>query len=105
MTTLFLWKWLKKVNVAKKTLETLEVRKPKKSGHLTGSNAIIRRCKPPFLLAMPRNQVERAELEVRVLKIKNELYNGTHMHRSGDWHDGAHMMLNRILDILQEYHL
>jgi hypothetical protein len=54
---------------------------------------------------MPRNQVERAELEVRVLKLKNELYDGTHHDRSGEWHDGAHMMLNRMLDILQEYHL
>jgi len=23
----------------------------------------------------------------------------------GSWHDGAHSMLNRVLDILEEYHL
>ncbi len=52
---------------------------------------------------MPRNSVTRKELEVRVLKIKNSLYDGTYQHKNGEWHDGAHTMLNKFLDILQEY--
>ena len=52
---------------------------------------------------MPRNSVTRTELEVRVLKIKNSLYDGTYQHKNGEWHDGAHTMLNKFLDILQEY--
>tara|TARA_A100001201_G_scaffold71377_3_gene65330 strand:+ start:456 stop:605 length:150 start_codon:yes stop_codon:yes gene_type:complete len=45
----------------------------------------------------------KQEMEVRVLKLKNELYNGSWIHKNGDWHDGAHTMLNRVLDIIQEY--
>ena len=35
--------------------------------------------------------------------MKNELYNGNYHDKNGDWHDGAHHMLNRILDMLNEY--
>ena len=52
---------------------------------------------------MPRNELELEELKVRVLKIKETLYNGTYQGASGDWHDGAHYTLNKVLDILQEY--
>lgn len=43
------------------------------------------------------------EVKVRVLKLKNELYNGTNRDKNGDWHQGAHTALNRVLDILEEY--
>ena len=52
---------------------------------------------------MPRNSMTKQEMEVRVLKLKNELYNGSWIHKNGEWHDGAHTMLNRVLDIIQEY--
>lgn len=52
---------------------------------------------------MPRNSVTKDELNVRVLNLKNELYNGLNYGKSGDWHDGAHDALNRVLDILKEY--
>ena len=53
---------------------------------------------------MPRNMIIRKdELEVRVMKLKNELYDGSWIHKNGDFHEGAHMMLNRVLDMLGEY--
>lgn len=52
---------------------------------------------------MPRNFMTKDEVKVRVLKLKNELYNGTNHDKNGDWHQGAHTALNRVLDILEEY--
>ena len=52
---------------------------------------------------MPRNMIKKEEMEVRILKLKNELYDGSWSARNGEWHDGAHTMLNRVLDIIQEY--
>ena len=52
---------------------------------------------------MPRNELELQELRVRVMKLKKELYDGTYQGASGDWHDGSQYMLNKVLDILQEY--
>jgi len=54
-------------------------------------------------LQMPRNNVKKQELEVRLLKMKNELYNGSWSAKGTQWHDGAHTMLNRMLEMLQEY--
>ncbi|AGH56394.1 hypothetical protein CPTG_00101 [Cyanophage Syn2] len=47
----------------------------------------------------------KEEVEVRILKLKNELYDGSWHDKNGEWHDGAHTMLNRVLDIIQEYRL
>jgi hypothetical protein len=52
---------------------------------------------------MPRNFMTREEAEVRLLKMKNELYNGSWSSKNGQWHDGAHTMLNRVLDMIGEY--
>ena len=52
---------------------------------------------------MPRNELELQELRVRVMNLKKELYDGTYQGASGDWHDGSQYMLNKVLDILQEY--
>lgn len=52
---------------------------------------------------MPRGIMRKVDMEARVMKLKNELYNGDHHHKNGDWHDGAHSMLNRVLDIINEY--
>jgi len=52
---------------------------------------------------MPRNKMSKEEVKCRILKLKHELYNGMQYGKSGDWHDGAHDALNRVLDIVQEY--
>ena len=59
--------------------------------------------RPNATRMMPRNSVTKDELNCRVLKLKNELYNGQWTARNADWHEGAHTMLNRCLDMLQEY--
>jgi hypothetical protein len=51
-----------------------------------------------------RGRVSKVEIEARVYKMKNELYNGVHCARNGDWHDGAHDALNRVLELLKEYY-
>ena len=53
---------------------------------------------------MPRSIMKKIDLEARVYKLKTGLYNGEHGDKNGDWHDGAHHALNKILDMLQEYH-
>ncbi len=52
---------------------------------------------------MGRSIMRKIDLEARVYKLKTELYNGTYWDKNGDWHDGAHHTLNKVLDILQEY--
>ena len=54
---------------------------------------------------MPRNELNRDEFEVRVLKLKNQLYDGSYSARGPEWHDGAHHALNEVLNALQEYRL
>lgn len=53
---------------------------------------------------MPRGRVNKIDIESRVYKLKQELYNGTHHNKGKEWHDGAHNALNRILDMLSEYY-
>jgi len=50
-----------------------------------------------------RGKLSKVDILTRVYKMKNELYNGTHYAQSADWHDGAHDVLNRVLDLLKEY--
>ena len=52
---------------------------------------------------MPRGIVSKVDMVPRVVKMKNELCNGNHQDKTGDRHDGAHHMLNRSLDMLNEY--
>lgn len=52
---------------------------------------------------MPRGSVTKGDIKVQISKIKTELYDGTYHDRSADWHDGAHEMLNKVLDYLQEW--
>jgi hypothetical protein len=53
---------------------------------------------------MPRSKMQKNDLEAKVYKLKNELY-AREMNSSmtGQWSDGAHYTLNKVLDILQEY--
>jgi len=52
---------------------------------------------------MPRSRMSKVDILARVYKMKNELYNGTYYNQSGEWHDGAHDTLNRVLEMLKEY--
>ena len=54
---------------------------------------------------MPRNELSKDEFEVRVLKLKNKLYNGSYSARSQEWRDGAHHALQEVLNALQEYRI
>jgi len=47
--------------------------------------------------------MRKIDLESRVYKLKTALYDGQHHDQSGEWHDGAHYALGKILEILQEY--
>lgn len=52
---------------------------------------------------MPRGRMTKVDMLARVYRMKNELYDGTYYAKSGEWHDGAHDALNRMLEILKEY--
>ena len=53
---------------------------------------------------MPRNNLDKDELRVRVLKKKNALYTRSHHgDKSEEWHRGAQQALSDVLDILDEY--
>jgi|TARA_B100000073_G_scaffold347965_1_gene364259 hypothetical protein len=50
-----------------------------------------------------KSQMTKLDMKHRVLKMKNELYNGRWHEKNGDWHDGAHEVLNTVLDMIEEY--
>jgi len=52
---------------------------------------------------MPRGTLTKIDLESRIYKLKTSLYNGNSKEKNSDWHDGAHHVLNKVLDILGEY--
>ena len=47
--------------------------------------------------------MKKIDIEPRLYKLKTSLYNGQHGDKNGDWHDGAHYALGKVLEILQEY--
>jgi len=49
---------------------------------------------------MPKNQITKDELKVRVLKLKDRLYNDSPGHNSKGL---ANKYLNEVLDIIDEY--
>ena len=49
---------------------------------------------------MPHGIMRKIDLETRVYKLKTSLYNGEYHERNGDWHDGAHHALNKILGMM-----
>ena len=53
---------------------------------------------------MPRGRLHKTDMLAKVYKLKTELYdkeNNTGM--TGQWYDGAHDSLDKILDIINEY--
>lgn len=49
---------------------------------------------------MPRNFLSKQEMKIRVLKLKNSLYEERRPEHDKEL---AHKYLNQILDILEEY--
>ena len=47
--------------------------------------------------------MSKVDIEPRILKLKNELFEGKYDGASQEWIDGAHYQLNQVLNILQEY--
>ena len=51
---------------------------------------------------MPKNQLLKDELKVRILKLKNKLHK-EHVRHDMDMKGLAHKYLNEVLDIIDEY--
>ena len=51
---------------------------------------------------MPKNQLNKEELKVRIYKLKNKVDNEPKTVWQGE-KDLAHKYLNRVLDIIDEY--
>ena len=51
---------------------------------------------------MPKNQISKEELKVRVSKLKDKLYK-EHIRSEMDMKGVAHKYLNEVLDIIDEY--
>jgi hypothetical protein len=51
---------------------------------------------------MSKNQLTKEEFKVRVLELKNNLYN-EHIRPEMDMKGLAHKYLNEVLDIIDEY--
>jgi len=52
---------------------------------------------------MPRSRMNKVDIEARVYKLKNEIYDGVYDGASEEWLNGAHYTLNKVLEILQEF--
>ena len=51
---------------------------------------------------MSKNQITKEEFKVRVLELKNQLYN-EHVRHDMDMKGLAHKYLDQVLNILDEY--
>ena len=53
---------------------------------------------------MPRGKLLKVDMLAKVYKLKTELYDKeTNPSMTGQWYDGAHNSLDKVLDILNEY--
>ena len=50
-----------------------------------------------------RGRVTKIEMKARLIKLKNDLYNGRYHGASEDWIEGSHYQLNSMLAIIDEY--
>ena len=51
---------------------------------------------------MPRNQISKEEIKVRVLNLKDKLYN-EHVRHDMDMKGLAHKYLNEVINVIDEY--
>jgi hypothetical protein len=47
--------------------------------------------------------MNKVDILARVYKMKTALYEGHYHDKSEDWHDGAHHVLSKVLEALNEY--
>lgn len=52
---------------------------------------------------MAKEKLTKEKLKVRLHKLKIALYEGAYKNHNGDWHEGAHEMLTKVLNTLDEY--
>ena len=52
---------------------------------------------------MGRGRVTKIEMKARLIKLKNDLYNGSYHGASEEWIEGSHYQLNSMLAIIDEY--
>lgn len=56
---------------------------------------------------MPRGSLRKTDMLAKVYKLKTELYdkdaNPSMTGQTGQWYDGAHDSLDKVLDIINEY--
>ena len=50
-----------------------------------------------------RGRVTKIEMKARLIKLKNDLYNGRYLGASEEWIEGSHYHLNSMLAILDVY--
>tara|TARA_B100000900_G_scaffold364269_1_gene338797 strand:+ start:519 stop:704 length:186 start_codon:yes stop_codon:yes gene_type:complete len=58
-----------------------------------------------FPYIMPRGRLLKIDMLAKVYKLKTELYNKEerNSNMTGQWYDGAHDSLDKVLDIINEY--
>lgn len=54
---------------------------------------------------MSRGRMSKADLQAKIYKLKTQIYNGSHDEKPNEWHEGAHYMLNKVLECMEEYRL
>lgn len=52
---------------------------------------------------MAKERMTKEKIKVRLHKLKTALYEGVYNDKSGDWHEGAHEMVTKALNMLDEY--
>jgi hypothetical protein len=57
---------------------------------------------------MPRGSLRKTDMLAKVYKLKTELYekdtsSSMTTGQTGQWYDGAHNSLDKVLDIINEY--
>jgi len=53
---------------------------------------------------MPRGRLHKTDMLAKVYKLKTELYDKENITgMTGQWYDGAHDSLDKVLDIINEY--
>ena len=50
-----------------------------------------------------RGRVTKIEMKARLIKLKNDLYNGRYHGASEEWIEVSHYQLNSMLAIIDEY--
>lgn len=54
---------------------------------------------------MSRNSVTKADLLIKIYKMKTNLYDGGYILKSLEWRQGANEILSELIEHLKEYRL